>query len=332
MPSDGDVSVVILSHNSWSHLERALSAVTPLGHEVIVVDNDSTDSTADWVRRSFPGVRVIALRENVGFARGNNIGIDAASGGYLLLMNADAWPAEGAVDALVACAERSPRAGVVAPRLLNHDGSLQRSVRAFPTLWRLATEYFFLRKLAPRSRVLNAFYAGGFDHDLERDVDWVKGAVLLLRREAVEAVGAFDSAFFIFSDEVDLCYRLRLAGWCTRFYPGAVFWHIGGASTGSEWSRFQRELLRGHLRFFAKHYGLRHAERARLLLLIALSLRGVMFRGERGRLYRDAARWLRQGAVERLLDVSPSIPRAETTDELEVARGSSAGAMHGTRS
>jgi N-acetylglucosaminyl-diphospho-decaprenol L-rhamnosyltransferase len=332
MANGGDVSVVILSHNAWSYLERALCVVAPLGHEVIVVDNDSIDGTPDRIRQGFPEVRVISLRENVGFARGNNIGIAAASGRYLLLMNADAWPAEGGIDALVACSERSPRTAIVGPRLLNEDGSLQRSVRGFPTLWRLATEYFFLRKLAPRSRALNAFYAGGFDHDREREVDWVKGAVLLVRRDAIEDAGAFDPAFFIFSDEVDLCYRFRVAGWSTRFDPAAEFWHIGGVSTAPQWSRLQCELLRGHLRYFSKHRGRRYAESARRLLMVALSLRGAMFRGERGRLYRDAARWLRTGTAEQLVGINGSAPRAETTDERAVARGSSGGVTHGTPS
>ena len=304
MRSD-DVSIVIVSYNARPHLARALGAVAALPYEVIVVDNASTDGSADFVRTRFPGVRLLALPENLGFARGNNAGIRLATGRYFLLMNSDAWPTPGGIEKLVAYADRSARAAVVGPRLLNPDGSVQRSVRAFPTLWRLATEYFFLRKLAPRSRLLNSFYASGFDHDSERDVDWVKGAVLLLRREAIEQVGAFDPDFFIFSDEVDLCYRLRLAGWSARFYPRAEFFHVGGVSTGPQWSRLQRELLRGHLRFFAKHESLEHAERARRMLIVALRLRGRLFRGERGHLYGDASRWLRSESTSQLLEPFP---------------------------
>ena len=113
-----------------------------------------------------------------------------------------------------------PEAAVVGPRLLNPDGTLQRSVRGFPTLWRLATEYFFLRKLAPRSQALNAFYAGGFDHDEVREVEFVMGACMLVRREAVEQVGPLDEAFFLFSEETDWCYRFREAGWKVRLLPG----------------------------------------------------------------------------------------------------------------
>ncbi len=127
--------------------------------------------------------------ENRGLGAGWNIGIRETSSAYVLLLNADAWLVEGALERLVDFADTRPRAAVVGPRLLNPDGTLQRSVRGFPTLWRLATEYLFLRKLAPGSSALNAFYAGGFDHDEVRDVEVVMGACMLLRREAIDEVG-----------------------------------------------------------------------------------------------------------------------------------------------
>jgi N-acetylglucosaminyl-diphospho-decaprenol L-rhamnosyltransferase len=236
--------------------------------------------------------------ENRGLAAGWNRGIEETEGRYVLLLNADAWLVGGSLSRLVEFADSRPRAAVVAPRLSNPDGSLQRSVRGFPTTWRLATEYLFLRKLAPRSSAVNAFYAGGFDHDEVREVEFVMGACLLLRREAVQAVGPADEDFFLFSEETDWCYRFREAGWEVVFFPGAECVHVRGASHGG---RLFRENLRGHLRFLAKHRGERAAERARRLLRAALRLRGVLFRGERGRTYRDAARWLGSGNVRDLL-------------------------------
>ena len=134
------------------------------GIETVVVDHGSSDGTVDFVRRRFPEVDVVE-EENRGLAFGWNTGIARTHGRYILLLNADAWLDDGALDALVAYADDHPRAAVVAPRLRYPDGRLQRSVRGFPTLWRIATEYLFLRKLAPRTRMFNAFYAGGFDHD-----------------------------------------------------------------------------------------------------------------------------------------------------------------------
>jgi len=152
--------------------------------------------------------------------------------------------------------------------------------------------------------VLNAFYAGGFDHDRPAEAEFLMGAVLLLRRAAVEEAGGFDEDFFMFSEEVDLCYRLREAGWKVVFTPDAEFVHVGGASTRLAWGPLFREQLRGHLRFLAKHRGSREAERARRLLLASMRLRSVAFRGERGAAYRQAAAWLASGDAEALLQSS----------------------------
>jgi GT2 family glycosyltransferase len=168
-------------------------------------------------------------------------------------------------------------------------------VRAEPTLWRLATEYLFIRKLAPRSRLLNPLYAGGFAHDEEREVDWLYGPALLVRRDAVDAVGLFDEDFFMFSEEVDWMTRFRRAGWTVRFFPDAEVVHVGGASHGG---RLYVENLRGHLRFMAKHRGHRAAERTRLLLLWSLRLRALVLRREA---YREGVRFLSSGRADTLL-------------------------------
>src|SRR5262249_48362042 len=160
-----------------------------------------------------------------------------------------AWIIGAAVDRMVRFADEHPRAAVVGPRLRNLDGSLQRSVRGFPTLWRLSTEYLFLRKLAPRSDALNAFYAGGFEHERVGEADFLMAACLLVRRSATEKVGLFDERYFMFSEEVDWCYRFRQAGWSVVFLPEAEVFHVGGASWKKEFDPMFREQVRGHLRF-----------------------------------------------------------------------------------
>jgi N-acetylglucosaminyl-diphospho-decaprenol L-rhamnosyltransferase len=286
---------VVVTFNSEEWIERCLESVR--GSETIVVDNGSSDGTVELVRARFPEARIVE-QENVGMGGGNNAGMRLASGRYFLLLNSDAWVVGDAVERLVAFADERPDAALVGPRLLNPDGSLQRSARAFPTLWRLATEYLFLRKLAPRSRALNAFYAGGFDHDEVREVDWLFGACLLVRREAADEVGLFDEDFFMFSEETDWCYRFRQAGWKVYFFPGAEVVHVGGASHGG---KLFAQNVRGHLRFLAKHHGLHDAERARRLLLAGVRLRLLLFRGDRARSYREAAHWLASGNAGSLL-------------------------------
>ena len=292
-----DVSAVVVTLNGRELVERCLESVAD-ANELIVVDHGSIDGTVELVRERWPEARLIE-QENRGMGGGNNAGMRVASGRYFLLLNSDAWIVGDGLQRLVEFADERPDVAVVGPRLLNTDGTLQRSVRAFPTLWRLATEYLFLRKLAPRSDRLNAFYGGSFPHDEVREADWLYGACLLVRREAADAVGLFDEEFFMFSEEVDWCYRFRAAGWKVVFFPGAEVVHVGGGSHGG---RMYRENLRGHLRFFAKHYGLPQAERARRLLLVGVRLRSRLFRGERRRTYADAARFLASGSAKSLLE------------------------------
>jgi N-acetylglucosaminyl-diphospho-decaprenol L-rhamnosyltransferase len=294
-----DVSTIVVTYNALPWIEKALESAR--GTELIVVDHGSTDGTLERVRERFPEATLVE-QENKGFGAGNNGGMRVASGRWFLLLNSDAWLEPGALEALREFAEAHPDAAVVGPRLLNPDRTLQRSVRGFPTVWRIATEYLFLRKLAPRSRTLNAFYAGGFDHDEARQADFLMGSVLLVRREAMEAVGGFDERYFMFSEETDWCYRFRQAGWKTWFFPGAEAVHVGGATTTQNWGPMFREQVRGHLRFLADHHGEREAERARKLMLVSLAARGRLFRGERGAAYRGAARWLASGRTPELLE------------------------------
>jgi N-acetylglucosaminyl-diphospho-decaprenol L-rhamnosyltransferase len=291
-----DVAVVVVTYDALPWIEKCLDSVR--GTPAVVVDHGSSDGTQDFVREHFPEVRVVEA-QNRGLGAGWNRGLAETDSRYVLILNADAWLVGDALLRLVEFADSRPRAAIVGPRLRNPDGSLQRSVRGFPTPWRLATEYFFLRKLAPRSRAVNAFYAGGFDHDEVREVEFLMGACMLVRREAVDEVGPLDESFFLFSEETDWAYRFRQAGWEVVFFPAAECVHVRGASHGG---RLYRENLRGHLRFLLKHHGERRAERARRVLLVALRLRGLLFRGERGRAYRDAARWLRSGRAVELLE------------------------------
>ena len=295
-----DVCAVVVTYDALPWVERCLESVR--GCPTVVVDHGSSDGTLELVRERFPDVRLVE-QENRGVGAGWNRGMREAPGDarWFLVLNSDAWVLDGSVDALVAFGDEQPDTAVVGPRLLNPDGTLQRSVRGFPTLWRLATEFLFLRKLAPRSEALNAFYAGPFDHDRVSEAEWVTGACMLVRRSAVDEVGGLDEDFFMFNEESDWQYRLRAAGWRVLFFPGADVVHVGGGSTRREWGRMFEEQVMSHLRFLHKHRGPREAERARRLLVLSLRLRALAFRGERGRTYRDAARRLGSGPVEALL-------------------------------
>ena len=291
----GSVACVVVTLDALPWIERCLQSVAAI--DTVVVDNGSSDDTVAVVRERFPAVRVVEA-ENRGLAAGWNRGIAETSADHVLVLNADAWLVEDALARLLDAAGRHPRAALVGPRLLNTDGSLQRSVRGFPTAWRLATEYLYLRKLAPRSRAFNAFYGAGFDHASEREVEWVMGACMLVRRSAFDEVGPFDERYFLFSEEVDWMRRAADRGWSVVFAPDARCVHVGGASHGG---RLFRENVRGNLRYLSLHGRPGEADRARRMLRTSLRVRGMIHRGDRGRMYRDAARWLGSGSVDALL-------------------------------
>src|SRR3954453_19024429 len=180
------VTAIVVTFNAMPYIDRCLESVR--GHETIVVDHGSSDGTVMLVRERFPAVRLIE-QENLGLAAGWNRGMREASGDWFLILNADAWMADGATEALAGFGMSRPDAAVVGPRMRYPDGRLQRSVRGFPTQWRLATEFLGLRKLGPRTRFFNAFYANGFTHDAVRGAAFVRAPCLLVRRAAVDEVG-----------------------------------------------------------------------------------------------------------------------------------------------
>jgi N-acetylglucosaminyl-diphospho-decaprenol L-rhamnosyltransferase len=296
-----DVSVVIVSYESRELLARCLAALagdTGRGStaETIVVDQASQDGTVAWLAAEHRDVRVVALPENVGFGAGNNRGAAIARGRWLLLLNSDAFVRPGAVDELVRFAEAHPAAGAVGPKLLWPDGRLQRSCRRFPTVFRLATEYLYLRKLAPRSRVLNGFYCGEFAHDAARRVDWLTGACVLVRRDLYERLGGFDEDFFLYSEEVDLMARAAQLGAETWFDPAAEVVHLWGGTAGRASALALEEQARSHVRYLDKHASRATAARARAVILTGLRLRAP-----RSPAYREAARWLATQPVAKLL-------------------------------
>jgi N-acetylglucosaminyl-diphospho-decaprenol L-rhamnosyltransferase len=296
-----DVSVVIVSYESRELLARCLEALAvdaarAASTEIIVVDQASRDGTAAWLAAEHPGVKLVALGENVGFGAGNNRGAERARGRWLLLLNNDAFVRPGAIDELVRFAEGRPEIGAAGPRLLWPDGRLQRSCRRFPTVFRLATEFLYLRKLAPRSRILNGFYYGEFAHDEPSRVEWVTGACVLVRRELFERLHGFDEAFFLYSEEIDLLYRAAQAGAETWYDPAAEVVHVWGASAGRASALTLEEQARSHVRYLCKHASSATARRARLVLLAGLRLRA-----RRSPAYRDAARWLAARPVDELV-------------------------------
>ena len=252
-----EVSVIVVSYNTREYLRDCLGSLrndpdAPT-HEVIVVDNGSHDGSAVMVRAEFPQALVIEAGENLGFARANNLALGRARGEFFLLLNSDAFPKPGAIRRLAEHLHGRPEVGVVGPRLLNRDGSLQPSCYRFPSPGRAWLENLWAASLLPPGSAWGDFRRWG--HDEEREVDWVSGACFLVRREAYAAVGGLDERFFMYQEETDWQRRLRDGGWRVAFTPAARVMHIGGASGAAEQARINRHFFESLDRYEWKHHG-----------------------------------------------------------------------------
>ena len=252
------VSTVIVGWNCRAYLEACLRSLTatpdPVDSGIVVVDNASQDGTAEMVRTCFPSVRLIVNPANLGFAAGNNAGVRQATGRYCLLLNPDTIVHPGALSALAGYAEAHPEAWAVGPRILNPDGTPQRSGVRFPSAWNLVVEALFLDRWFPRTRCFGAHRELYADPDQPRRVDYLQGSCLLLRAEAIRRVGLLDESFFLYFEETDWCYRCRRAGGEVHYTPAATVTHHGGSG---DLHYGERKLLLYHeslLRFCRKHY------------------------------------------------------------------------------
>ena len=266
-----DLSVIVVSWNVRDLLRRCLRSISNIQHrassiEVIVVDNASTDGSVDMVRAEFPDVRLIVNPGNPGFAAANNQGIAVAQGRYVLLLNPDTEVVGDALATMVAFADDHPDVGVVGPQLLNPDGSVQSSRRRFPTLATAFFESTWLQPYAPR-RLLERYYVFDQPDGAVLDVDWVKGAALMARREAIEQVGRMDERFFMYSEELDWCRRFREAGWRVVYLPAAQIVHYEGKSSEQVLPARHVHFQTSKVRYFRKYYGRVTAEALRLFLL-----------------------------------------------------------------
>jgi hypothetical protein len=253
------LSIVIVSWNTTPLLEECLRSIDRhpprVDHEIIVVDNASDGFDEGRFRAAFPAVSLIANQDNAGCAKGNNQGIEASTGDYVLLLNPDTRVTEGALDALTGCMERHEDAAAAGAKLVRSDGTVERSVRGFPYPGAIAWEFLGVSKLFPRSHALGSYRMTAFSYTDEAEVDQPMGSCLIMRRGAIEDVGLFDEAFPIFFNDVDWLYRARRKGWKVYFTPDAVVVHHGAAGTSQvDRRKMIRESHASLIRFYRKHF------------------------------------------------------------------------------
>ncbi len=263
------LSIIIVNWNTRDLLGQCLDSIyAPLPDdkfEVWVVDNASSDGSTQVVHERFPQVRLIENRENVGFARANNQAVRESMGRYVLLLNPDTEVKPGALETLVRFMDDHPEAGAAGARLINPDSTLQSSCHPAPTLFGEFWRLFHLDALWPYA----CYNMARWDLAMPREVDVVQGACMILRREALDQVGLLDEDYFIYSEEVDLCHRLRRHGWKVYWVPQAVVVHHGGQSTQQVAAEMFLRLYQGKVLYFRKHHGCLVAQVYKLILLAA---------------------------------------------------------------
>lgn len=302
------LSIVIVNWNTRELLGRCLDSIAAhppnAAYEIWVVDNASSDDSVPFIQNHHPGVRLIANDRNLGFATANNQAIRKSSGRYVLLLNSDTEVEAGALTLLVEHLDEHPDTGAVGSTLLNPDRSLQVSCYPFPTLSREFWRLFHLDSLHP----YGVYDMSAWDTTSPREVEVIQGACLALRRSALDQTGLLDEDFFMYTEEVDLCYRLHRAGWRLIWVPAARVLHYGGQSTRQAAARMFLRLYESKLLFFRKNRGAIAAaaykgilSAASLARLVALPIAAAFFPERRGA-FREIS-----GNYKRLLAALPGL-------------------------
>ncbi len=294
-----ELSVVIVSYNTSDLLNNCLSSIEAWleanSHtgELIVVDNASTDGTASMIRRRFPDVKLIENRRNAGFATANNQGMRAARGRYIVLLNPDTTVLGDAFGQLADYLDANPEVGLVGPRLLYPDGTVQSSRRRFPTRLTGYLESTLIQEYWADNRVVRRYYLEDRPNDRTQQVDWLVGACLMVRREAIESAGLLDERYFMYSEEVEWCFRMKQRGWGVVYLPSATVVHHEGASSSQNAPQRQIHFDSSKVLLYRQLYGKASAWLLHLFLLMTYLVRiGIeMTKGIIG--HKRSLRWQR---------------------------------------
>lgn len=253
------LSVIIVSWNTRALLERCLHSLSEIKlagpFEIIVVDNASSDGSVEMVRERFPSARIIANAENLGFARANNLGIQAARGRYLLLLNPDTEVPPETLPVLIRFMESHPEVGVVGPKLVNGQGIVQGGAAGHaPSLKTVLNHALFLDRLFPRWCPGVWLWPGAYHTETSIKVDWVSGAAMLVRASVVQQVGGLDEAYFMYAEDIEWCGRISKAGWKIVCLPSVHVVHYIGGAAGGSMAAYVRRNVQGHHQYYRSRF------------------------------------------------------------------------------
>lgn len=258
--NDMKLSIIILNYKTKGLVRQCLKSIQlsppSVSHEIIVVDNGSCDGIESMLREQFPLVRRIMLGKNRGYAAGNNEGILAASGDFLCILNPDITVRQGSIDTLVSRLENDGRIGMIGPKLLHPDGTLDESCYRFPSLLTPFYRRTLLGKTKKGKMAIDAYVMKDVENDVLRDVDWLLGAAIVVRRKAVNDVGLLDENFFLYFEDTDWCRRFHKKGWRVLYDPSVtmVHYHKRESAAGSFVTTLFRKTTRSHIASAIKYF------------------------------------------------------------------------------
>jgi hypothetical protein len=255
------LSIIIPTYNAHEWIQGCIDSIRlhrpapPNDYEIIVVDDLSSDDTVAIVRERYPDVQLFANDKNIGFGKTVNVGLKAANGSYILVLNNDTWMHEGALDALMAFLDRHPDVGIVGPKVLSGDGSLQQQCRRrIPTPTAALLYFTGVARMFPKNPRVAGYLMTTADETQTTEVDSVSGACLMVRRSVLDSIRGFDPEYYLYGEDMDFCWRTKLAGWKVMYHPDAVITHFGGqGGTGKKKIYATIEWHRAMWIFYRKH-------------------------------------------------------------------------------
>jgi GT2 family glycosyltransferase len=254
---DLELSVTICSWNTQDDLRACLQSLDErrdeASFEVIVIDNASSDGSPDMVEQEFPWVRLYRMTTNLGFTGGHNFALQERSAPHAFLLNSDTVVHPDALATLLQFHSQHPEAGIIGPKLLNPDGSLQFSCRRFPNPWAALFRNTFLGRLFPNNRFTKRYLMQDLEHDKAQSVDWVSGAAMFASKDFIDKVGVLDDHYFMYSEDVDWCWRAWKNGFKVMYCPDAVITHAIGKSTDKVANKMIIRFHKSMYRFYRKN-------------------------------------------------------------------------------
>jgi N-acetylglucosaminyl-diphospho-decaprenol L-rhamnosyltransferase len=224
-----DISVILVSYNTMELTKKALSLLLSSSHdlemEVFIIDNASKDNSVEMLHKDFPSINLIENKQNVGFGRANNQALPFIHSRYVLLLNTDAFVEPDSIAKSVQYMDDHPQCGILGAKFLGRNGELQPSCRFFPTPWNIFLSHTGFNRIFKHARMVDDMT---WDHASVRDCDWVPGCYFLIRKEVIDQVGLFDPRYFLYYEEIDLCFAAKSAGWQVTYFPYTSVVHLGG--------------------------------------------------------------------------------------------------------